>query len=202
MNTPKALLALAGWLALSFVINLLFAKRSQLDHWAEANPRIAALLKLMRAVGIDPWMMLQAASLFVRGRLPPGMGGGGAGKDDLPPTPRDPSVKIVQFARKPMPDLRSQRSSGVLEALARKTRGTFTIHNAIGSCLAISFMLLGCSGSLPASCAPASDLPPLVESCHARINAECPKDATGKRDEACPALKECSDKIEAWRACK
>lgn len=95
MLTPS--LALAGWLALSLLLNLAFARRSQLDHWAEANPKLAGMLKLSRSLGLDPWLLLQAFSLFVRGHLPPGAGGSG------PPTPRDPSVKIIPVAKKPMP---------------------------------------------------------------------------------------------------
>lgn len=53
-----------------FVINLMFAGRSQIDAWAEAHPRIAGTMKAMRGLGLDPWMLLQSASLIVKGRLP------------------------------------------------------------------------------------------------------------------------------------
>lgn len=52
------------------VLNLLFARRSQVDSWCNAHPRVAAILKLSRGLGHDPWQMLQAAALWLRGRLP------------------------------------------------------------------------------------------------------------------------------------
>lgn len=65
--------ALTGIGALSLalgVLNLLFARRSQVDVWCNAHPRVAAILKLSRGLGHDPWQVLQAVALWVRGRLP------------------------------------------------------------------------------------------------------------------------------------
>lgn len=65
--------ALTGIGALSLalgVLNLLFARRSQVDVWCNDHPRVAAILKLSRGLGHDPWQMLQAVALWVRGRLP------------------------------------------------------------------------------------------------------------------------------------
>lgn len=58
------------WYLLAGLISLLVAHRSQIDHWAEQNPRLAGLMKLLRSVGLDPWMLVQAVSLIVKGRLP------------------------------------------------------------------------------------------------------------------------------------
>jgi len=55
---------------LSGLFSMLFARRSQVDAWAESHPRLAAVLKLLRSLGLDPWMLLQSLSLLVRGRLP------------------------------------------------------------------------------------------------------------------------------------
>lgn len=52
------------------LISLLIANRSQIDEWAEKNPRVAGIQKLMRSLGIDPWMLLQGLSLLIRGKLP------------------------------------------------------------------------------------------------------------------------------------
>lgn len=57
-------------IAALFTVNLLLGKRSQIDGWAERNPRAAATMKFLRAVGIDPWMLLQSASLALTGKLP------------------------------------------------------------------------------------------------------------------------------------
>lgn len=53
-----------------FVFNLLFTGRSRIDAWAEKNPRLAAAMKWLRGVGIDPWLLLASATLAVKGRLP------------------------------------------------------------------------------------------------------------------------------------
>lgn len=57
------------WLAFG-LLSLVLSKRSQVDAWAEAHPRVAGVLKLLRSVGLDPWMLLQSLSLLIRGRLP------------------------------------------------------------------------------------------------------------------------------------
>jgi hypothetical protein len=59
----------AWYLALG-LIALVTSRRSQIDEWASAHPRVAGAMKLMRALGFDPWMTLQSLSLIVRGKLP------------------------------------------------------------------------------------------------------------------------------------
>lgn len=68
----KTWLALALYAAITGVLNLLIARRSQVDAWAESNPRLASVLKLVRSLGLDPWMVIQSLSLFFRGKLPDG----------------------------------------------------------------------------------------------------------------------------------
>ena len=57
------------WLTVTALANLV-AHRSQVDSWCEKRPRLAAALKAMRAIGLDPWMIMQSVSLALRGRLP------------------------------------------------------------------------------------------------------------------------------------
>lgn len=59
----------ALWLAAG-ALSLVLSRRSQIDSWAEAHPRVAGALKLLRSLGLDPWMLLQSISLIIRGRLP------------------------------------------------------------------------------------------------------------------------------------
>jgi hypothetical protein len=52
------------------LFSLVLSRRSQVDAWVEMHPRLAAALKLLRALGLDPWMVIQSLSLLFRGRLP------------------------------------------------------------------------------------------------------------------------------------
>lgn len=61
---------LLAYAVLTAVINLVFSKRSQIDEWCEANPKLAAVAKLFRAIGVDPWMLAQSAVLFFTSKLP------------------------------------------------------------------------------------------------------------------------------------
>ena len=63
-------LALIGYCVASALLNLVIAERSRVDAWCERHPRIAAVLKIVRAVGVDPWHLVAAASLFVNKQLP------------------------------------------------------------------------------------------------------------------------------------
>jgi hypothetical protein len=64
------LLPLLAWGALTGIINLAFGYRSQIEAWAESNPRVAGLLKLSRALGLDPWNVLSALKLLASKKLP------------------------------------------------------------------------------------------------------------------------------------
>ena len=67
------------------LLALLFGRKSQIDAWVERNPRLSGAMKIIRGVGLDPWLPLQGLCLLVFGRLPktdwfkpklpPGVGG-------------------------------------------------------------------------------------------------------------------------------
>lgn len=52
------------------LFSLLMSKRSQIDAWAESNPRVAGVMKLLRGFGVDPWLIAQGVMLIVAKRLP------------------------------------------------------------------------------------------------------------------------------------
>jgi hypothetical protein len=52
------------------LFNLIFAHKSQIADWAEANPRLASVLKLTRALGIDPWNVISSLQLLFTKKLP------------------------------------------------------------------------------------------------------------------------------------
>ena len=62
---------LALFFIVSALLNLLLSKKTQIDAWAEAQPRLAGILKIGRAIGFDPWGILQGWSLLITGKLPP-----------------------------------------------------------------------------------------------------------------------------------
>jgi hypothetical protein len=66
----EELKAFIAYQLIAFILNLVLGYRSQVNAWAESKPRLASALKLLRATGIDPWMLLQSLSLAVRKRLP------------------------------------------------------------------------------------------------------------------------------------
>lgn len=74
LNT-NAVLAMVAYAVITGLLNLLLSERSRVDAWAESNPRLAAMLKLLRGIGLDPWHLVAAASLLFKGQLPPGTGG-------------------------------------------------------------------------------------------------------------------------------
>lgn len=66
----NVILAGVAYAAITGVLNLLLSERSRVDAWAANQPRLASLLKLLRAVGFDPWLVVASASLMFKGRLP------------------------------------------------------------------------------------------------------------------------------------
>jgi hypothetical protein len=52
------------------VLALLLARKSQVDAWVEAHPRIGGIMKALRGAGLDPWLIVQGICLIVLGRLP------------------------------------------------------------------------------------------------------------------------------------
>jgi hypothetical protein len=56
--------------ALTGIFNLALGHKSQVEAWAMANPKLAALLKLTRALGFDPWNAFSGGLLLLKGKLP------------------------------------------------------------------------------------------------------------------------------------
>lgn len=52
------------------VLALIFSRKSQVDAWVEANPRIGGFMKTLRGLGLDPWVIVQGLCLIFLGRLP------------------------------------------------------------------------------------------------------------------------------------
>jgi hypothetical protein len=69
-DNPRGFALLALYLVLSGLVSGLLARRSQVDAWAESRPRLAGALKLLRSVGLDPWIFVQGVSLLFRGKFP------------------------------------------------------------------------------------------------------------------------------------
>jgi hypothetical protein len=57
------------WLLATGLVNLV-ARKSQVEAWCEKRPRLAAVLKVLRGIGFDPWLIIQAAALWTTGKLP------------------------------------------------------------------------------------------------------------------------------------
>lgn len=56
--------------AITGIANLVLSRKSQIELWAEQHPKAAALQKFLRAVGLDPFNLLAAVSLWAKGKLP------------------------------------------------------------------------------------------------------------------------------------
>ena len=55
----------------AYALNLLYGHKSQVDAWCNANPKRAAVMKLIRGLlPVDPWMIIQGLSLLFKGKLP------------------------------------------------------------------------------------------------------------------------------------
>ncbi len=66
----NVILTLAAYAAITGVLNLILARKSQIEAWSEAHPKLAAGAKLLRAIGLDPWQIVASLSLFFRSKLP------------------------------------------------------------------------------------------------------------------------------------
>jgi hypothetical protein len=54
-----------------YILNLLLGKRSQLDSWVMAHPKVGGVLKLIRGfIPGEPWMIIQGITLIIKGTLP------------------------------------------------------------------------------------------------------------------------------------
>lgn len=70
VHNPRLLAALVLIWACSALLNFAIAHRSQIDEWCEERPRVAGVLKIFRALGLDPWGLAQGITLIVKGRFP------------------------------------------------------------------------------------------------------------------------------------
>lgn len=68
----QTITTIALWLLTTALLNLV-AHRSQVDAWCLRRPKLAAALKVLRGIGLDPWLLIQGISLALRGRLPEGL---------------------------------------------------------------------------------------------------------------------------------
>jgi hypothetical protein len=59
------------WAVGSGLVNLLLSHRTRIDAFATSHPRIAATLDVLRAIGIDPWMLVAAARNLMAKQLAP-----------------------------------------------------------------------------------------------------------------------------------
>lgn len=61
------------WYVLAGLIAALFARKTRIDAWCEANPALALALNFLRATGFDFWKILAALQTLASGKskLPP-----------------------------------------------------------------------------------------------------------------------------------
>src|SRR5512138_3857073 len=67
------LLVAAAWYFVAGLVAALFAKRTRIDAWCEANPKRALVLNLLRATGFDFWKTVATIQTLARSKagLPP-----------------------------------------------------------------------------------------------------------------------------------
>ena len=195
LNQVLALvLPVLGWWLLTGIINLAFAYKSQIEAWAESNPRLASMLKLSRAIGFDPWNFLSSLKLFAQKKLPDAQKADspigkfeqrkadlkrlGVQNDDDPPTGEQPVGRM--FPDEP-------------EKIPPSLPGV-----RLSSFIAIGWMLTGCGAFASQAKDPCSEVSWATVSagCEARIERECRGDAT------CPVYVECTKARKTWQACK
>jgi hypothetical protein len=70
MPDLNVILSGLAYALLTGIFNAIFAHKSAINSWAETNPRLAGVLKITRALGLDPMHLWAAGALIVKGRLP------------------------------------------------------------------------------------------------------------------------------------
>lgn len=68
--TTNVILSGLAYALLTGIFNAIFAHKSQINEWAAKNPRLAGVMKITRAIGLDPQHLWAAAALIVKGKLP------------------------------------------------------------------------------------------------------------------------------------
>lgn len=173
-------LPLLAWGALSGVLNLIFTRKSQIEAWVNANPRLAAWSKFLRSVGFDPWAAHAWLLLLVKKKLPE-----------------------AQQADSPIAKLEQRKADA--KRLGDEPVSIIPPVPPLGLFLLLAW---GSLLSTQSSCSPAATAKQLKDpcselslatvqaGCEVRIEREC------NGDPSCPAYVECSRAVETWRACQ
>jgi len=66
---------LANWFYIALfvayiLLHIAYGKRSQIDTWCNSRPRVAGIMKMVRAIFPDYWTFIQGISLIFLGKLP------------------------------------------------------------------------------------------------------------------------------------
>jgi len=157
--------------------NLALAHKSQIESWAETHPKYAGFLKLMRAVGFDPWNLVSAVSLWAKKRLPDAQQNG--------------AKAVAQLKAESMrpPPLDESEITPVVKM-------TPLLLLAIG----FAFHAQACASAPPKPPCDPTTLAVLTTECSAQA-FECGRQGIPKTE--CPAIAECNAKLDARReACR
>lgn len=185
--------AWVGWLIFG-VLSLALSRQSQIDAWVEQHPRIAGMMKLLRALGLDPWMAAQALSLLIRGRLPIKLQAQKlVAEKDAPP----PSREVLAEARKQSEPPPPPKPPSVPHIAA-----------TLMLCIALAAFMFGACGG-PQK--PTTTTPPECSEEHlAKIEAayiaEAAEACAGSTYDECGVLEEIRRKYQAkrdaWKGCQ
>lgn len=189
--------------ALTGILNLVLARKSQVEAWSEAHPKLAAGAKLLRAIGLDPWQIIASLSLFFRSKLPEIQKSDSTiarteqrkadakalGDDDRNDPPGDsPAVEVLPVSlRRPPGGMDAE-----LSAWDRLTKGSMVLAGialcALLACSSAPLTNKRCDFQNP-------DYSLHVAQCRQQIESTCLLEPDGSPSRTCPALVEC----EAWR---
>lgn len=174
MPDLNVLLAAFGYAVLTGLLNLIFSRKTQIEAWCAANPRLAAVGMFMRSIGFDPHNLWAFVTLLVAKKLP--------------------AIKIAD----------SDVVKAEVRKLDAKATADDTVRIVPpGSLLVLLFGLgiavhqQGCSAPIPITpdvCSKVS-LATIVAGCDARAKECEPGDTT------CPLYLECKRAINEWRNC-
>lgn len=172
------------WGGVTGIINLAFGYKSQIEAWAESHPRLAALLKFTRGIGLDPWQLLSALKLFAEKKLPDAQKANSA-------------VAKSEQRKADAKRLGGPPSGGSGVADAEWIEPEKTPPSLPGArlvALTLVASILGCSGTQLA--------PPCDEASLAAITAECSAKAyqcgqQGIPEAECAPMLECDERLDA-----
>jgi|SRR5688500_6633680 len=153
------------------VLALLVARRSQVDAWAESNPRLAGVMKLMRALSIDPWMIAQAFMLILVKRLP-----------------EDPKVEI-----KPPSDDDPPTGENPVGPHATKLPPNPRWGGPVAM---VALALIGCGAAQQPRECDESKVTAHTARCKARVALECADIPEEQLETACPVIAQCDAELD------